>query len=898
MSPKQRKQPAAARPVALCGLGLSLSWGIGVAQQQQPAEPLSGPQLQEIVVTAQKRRQNIQTVPIAISAFTSEQLQQQNVTSLASLSAQTPGVTLDAGSPFSGDSSVLSASIRGIGQSDFAININPAVGVYLDGVYLARTVGANVNLLDVDRVEIAKGPQGTLFGANTIGGAISIITHTPGDKARFIGQATGGSYDRRDLAFTADIPIIPGKLLSSFTFGTQNQNGWQKVIPYPTSSPYGQTPFVVDSPTAYPESGYQTGSDYGGTGVTMMRSKVLWLATDKLKFTFTGDWTHENQTALPNVVVGTFSGNLLASTFSTLYNLCISNNASTLPGAIAAATTIPGIGPIFPVGSQNNALFGGVCSQPRAHVPGLSIGGAPLLGAGYVGGPPGPYNYNNHPGTAYLGSSDPRIYISGAASNTGSIDTTYGVGPDFARSDVFGFSVTGDYQISDDLSFKSITGYRQMRWRIGTELDGTPETLFQVVDKQHQSQISQEFQLLGKALDDKLNYVTGLYYFKESGYVYDYVPFEGILEVYDATNDAQNVNYAAYFHADYNPTAHWGITLGGRYTDAQAYFTPGQSDLNSFPLGSALYPVLTGQPFLHYFPGTSDSQQWHIFDPTGGIQYHFNDDVMAYVSWSKGFMAGGWTTRVSGPEPSPKDAEFGPETSKAWELGLKSSWFNRHLIVNTDVFDTNFDAIQLNVQHGASPTLVNAGNAKILGWELQAQSLVGNTGLQLNGSAAWLDAYYTYVNPAANIPETALPDGTTVCPGGQAAGCSISLGGSPLDAKLPKTPRWKFTFDPVYTYVLTNQAQVRFIPVFSYITSMFNDSLNTPQMWRPVTRNLDASLHYISPSGEYDVAVGGTNLTNDRYISSGQPNYAAGFIDAYYNAPREWYATLRVQMDQ
>ena len=906
MNPKQRMQPKAARALGLCALGLSLSWGAAVARQAQSSGPQpepqagsqTGPQLQEVVVTAQKRRQNIQTVPIAITAFTSQQLQQQGVTSLASLSAQTPGVQMDGGAPFSGDNSVLSASIRGIGQSDFAINVNPAVGVYLDGVYLARTVGANVNLLDVDRVEIEKGPQGTLFGANTIAGAISIITHTPGEKPRFIAEATGGSYDRRDVAFTADIPIIHDKLLSSFTFGTQNQNGWQQVIPYPTSSPYGQTPFVVDPPTAYPESGYQTGSNYGGTGITMMRSKVLWLASDKLKFTFTGDWTHENQTSMANVVVGTFAGNLLSSTFSTLYNLCIGNNAASLPGAIAAATTVPGVGPIFPVGSPPNGLFGGVCSQPRAHVPGLSIGGAPLLGAGYVGGPPGPFNINDHPGTPYLGSSTPRIYISSAANNTGNINTTYGVGPDFARNDVFGFSATGDYDINDDLHLKSITGYRQLRWRIGTELDGTPETMFQVVDAQHQSQVSQEFQLLGKALRGKLNYVTGLYYFKESGYVHDYVPFEGILEVYDVANDAENVNYAAYFHADYNPTSHWGFTVGGRYTDAQAYFLPGQSDLNSFPLGSALYPVVTGLPFQHYFPGTSDSQQWHIFDPTGGIQYHFNDNVMAYVSWSKGFMAGGWTTRVSGPETSPKAAEYGPETSKAWELGLKSSWFNRHLIVDTDVFDTNYDAIQLNVQHGASPTLVNAGNAKILGWELQAESLVANTGLELNGSAAYLDAYYTYVNPAANLPEYALPDGTTVCPGGQAAGCSISLGGSPLQAKLPKTPRWKFTFDPIYTYVMPSQAEIRFIPVFSYITPMFNDSLNTPQMWRPVTRVLDASLHYVSPSGQYDVAVGGTNLTNDRYITSGQPNYAAGFIDAYYNPPREWYVTLRVRMGE
>ena len=102
-------------------------------------------------------------------------------------------MNLDAGAPFSGDKSVLSASIRGIGQDDFAFNLNPGVGVYLDGIYLARTIGANQTLLDVDRIEVLKGPQGTLFGANTIGGAISIVTHTPGDTPRFTATATGGN---------------------------------------------------------------------------------------------------------------------------------------------------------------------------------------------------------------------------------------------------------------------------------------------------------------------------------------------------------------------------------------------------------------------------------------------------------------------------------------------------------------------------------------------------------------------------------------------------------------------------------------------------------------------------------------------------------------------------------
>jgi len=141
----------------------------------------------EIVVTAQKRAENVQDVPIAISAFTAEALSERAVTSVASLSNISPNVTLDAGTPFSGSSAVLSAYIRGIGANDFAFNIDPGVGIYLDGVYLARSVGANQDLPDVERIEVLKGPQGTLFGRNTIGGAISIVTHDPGKEFRFKG---------------------------------------------------------------------------------------------------------------------------------------------------------------------------------------------------------------------------------------------------------------------------------------------------------------------------------------------------------------------------------------------------------------------------------------------------------------------------------------------------------------------------------------------------------------------------------------------------------------------------------------------------------------------------------------------------------------------------------------
>src|SRR5882672_3712504 len=180
---------------------LRIAWTIsGAVAAALLSGTVSAQTLEEVVVTAQKREQNVQNVPIAISAFTTETLRQKGVTDIHSLTNITPNVNLDAGSPFSGDSSVLSASIRGIGQDDFAFNLDPGVGVYLDGVYLARTIGANQSLMDIDRIEILKGPQGTLFGRNTIGGAISIVTHTPGNTPLFKASATTGSYNRRDIS--------------------------------------------------------------------------------------------------------------------------------------------------------------------------------------------------------------------------------------------------------------------------------------------------------------------------------------------------------------------------------------------------------------------------------------------------------------------------------------------------------------------------------------------------------------------------------------------------------------------------------------------------------------------------------------------------------------------------
>jgi len=452
------------------------------------------------------------------------------------------------------------------------------------------------------------------------------------------------------------------------------------------------------------------------------------------------------------------------------------------------------------------------------------------------------------------------------------------------------------------MDLKSITGYRQIKWTIGTDLDGTPETLQEVTDAQHQWQVSQEFQLLGKALGDNLNYVGGLYYFKEAGYVHDYVPFESILYVYDVSNDVQNEDYAAFVNFDYR-LSNWGFSAGGRYTKVKTNFLGGQSDLNSFPLGSTLFPIVTGQPFLRYFPAIPDSQSWGIFDPKLGIQYHFSPDVMAYASWAKGFKQGGWTTRLQATIESPEAARFSPEYSSTYELGLKSEWFDHRLLTNAAVYYTEYNSIQLNIQQGISPVYTNAGNAKMKGAELELQWLVGG-GLQINLSGDYIDAYYTEVNAYANIPQSILPDGRNVCtatglveqPPPPHPACAVSTippAIPQLDAKLPKTPKYKGSIWPSYDYRLPSQATLRLLAAFTYTSEIWNDALNTPELRRPASRNLDASIHYVSRNGNYDLAFGGTNLTNDRYCTAGSPNAGAGQVGCYYNAPLMWYVSLR-----
>ncbi len=798
----------------------------------QTGSPPQSEGLQEIIVTAQKRSQSIQDVPISITAFTAGALQTKGITDLQELSALSPNVNLDAGSPFSGSSSVLSASIRGIGQDDFAFNLDPGVGVYVDGVYYARTVGANQNLLDVDRIEILKGPQGTLFGRNTIGGAISIVTHTPRDRFAVETRLTGGSFNRRDFSVLVDLPIAP-TLLSSVAFSDESRDGYQKRIPYQSSTPY-----VSDPLGAFHNAGTEAFNTQGGQNQQTVRGKLLWKASDSVTATFGADWTHTNQPGVATTVLQPITSGPSAA-FGLFYNLCLQ-----------------GV-PFVPTASL-------VCG-PRGAV-GTSI-----------------WQANLNPATT-------RLLYGTNVTQTGNIDTTYATGPNFDKMDSSGISATVDWDLSDAFKIKSITAFRSLKWASGEDEDGSPIQMLETTFAEGQHQFSQEFQGLGNALDSRLKYVGGLYFFHEDGYIHDYVTFPGGLLQIDGPNTLDTKSYAGYLHVDYKVTEKLGLTAGGRYSLDEKHFVGGQQDINDFFYKiSGCYPYnasasligapanLTCQQALGFpnpanhqqvYPPGDNSQRFGVFTPTLGAQMHFTDKVMGYVSYSKGFKTGGWTTRLTSPLPPPAVAQtFGPEHDQTYELGVKSEWLDRNLIVNAATFYSKYDSIQLTYQVSTSPVTANAGNAVIKGGELEIQSRLGDH-FSLNANAGYIDAYYTEI----------------------LAGAATTTG--PV---LPKTPKWKISVSPDVHTALANGATVRLGVDYSHVGKVYNDVQNTELIARRKSDVVNASAGITSEDGKRSLTIGGTNITNQRYLTTGQPQYAGGVVYGTYNAPREGFATLDVK---
>ena len=246
----------------------------------------------EIVVTAQFREQNLQQTPIAITAVSGDMLQARSQTTIADVTNQAPSVTLKPNSASYGPS--LAANIRGVGQFDFHPALEPGVGVYVDDVYYSTLTGSILDLLDVERVEVLRGPQGTLAGKNSIGGAIKIYSKRPtGDNSGYV-SATYGSRNRLDLRASFDTGLAENVFLRIAGVSRQ-QDGYVDRLDYGCLNPGSGIPPLSTSPGCYLGSQGEVGYNAG-------RGQLRWLATDKLELNIIGDFTREKHAIAGSVL--------------------------------------------------------------------------------------------------------------------------------------------------------------------------------------------------------------------------------------------------------------------------------------------------------------------------------------------------------------------------------------------------------------------------------------------------------------------------------------------------------------------------------------------------------------------------------------------------------------------
>jgi iron complex outermembrane receptor protein len=234
--------------------------------------------LEEIVVTARKREERLQSVPISVAAFNSAALEAHQVFNVNELAKFTPNLQYAAGA--SGLSSSSNFFIRGIGQDDFITTTEPGVGIYLDGVYLARVTGSALDLADIERVEVLRGPQGTLFGRNTIGGAVNVVTSKPTGELGGKAAVRMGNQGVLEGKFLMNFPVVKDVLAAKVAFLGRRTSGWGKNI-WPGAQ----------------DVNLGAGTDIAG------RLQVRWQTSERVTVDLSADITRTRGTTMPHGMV-------------------------------------------------------------------------------------------------------------------------------------------------------------------------------------------------------------------------------------------------------------------------------------------------------------------------------------------------------------------------------------------------------------------------------------------------------------------------------------------------------------------------------------------------------------------------------------------------------------------
>jgi len=700
----------------------SLALAIGLASpasaQDESAPPAPAPEAQpeqgqigEIVVTAQFRSQRLQDTPIAITAVNAAMLEARGQTDISQVAAQAPNVTLKPQGQING--SGLIAYIRGVGQNNFSLALEPGVGIYIDDVYFPTITGSLLDLTDVDRVEVLRGPQGTLAGKNSIGGAIKVFSSKPDGSGKGSIQATYGSFNRVDFRGSADFALADN-LFVRIAAVSKNRDGYVTRLDYAATHPGSTVPTLSQGNDA------KLGT-LGGTSMAAGRLSLRWKATPDIEVNVSGDYTADNSEANASViryakgVSSTPDGRpLLRGTDGN----AVPFDCRFVPYGVSSCDTLTGYNRKYvsyatfldPMEASNQLPFKPLAVDPIQH---------------YHGG---------------------------------------------------GVQGTIDWSLNPDFQLKSITAYRRYVSRWGDDSDGSPIPSQQQFNTLRFHYFSEELRLNGKVADGLADFTVGGFYSDQRGSLDSRVDlnYSGI-DFINGPDITPASSKAAFLNVSLHPADGFTLSGGVRYSKDKKDYTyfrtspdgsipaPCNFAAPGGPTGNNNAPncLLAG---IYDITGTYSGDRW---DYRAVADYRFSPELLVYASIATGYQGGGVNPypyygpaqgECSALPPGSKAPcnqlkSFQPQTLTTYETGFKADLFDRRLRFNAAAFFNQFNDIILNLNACpgtpcAQPSNIGSAHVRGLEAEIDARPLPG---LSINGSASYLDFKYTDITGPTTV---------------------------------------------------------------------------------------------------------------------------------------------------
>ncbi len=607
---------------------------------------------EEIVVTAEKKESALQSTPIAITALDREAIQFREIQNMDEIQYLAPGVSFNQFGPTG------FVSMRGVGMEFTVIMAEAGVAMYSDGVYRGTTMSAVNSMFDLERIEVVRGPQGTLNGRNSTGGSVNMISRLPGDEASFEASFMYGDYDRYRVVLSGDMPISDNFAIRLAAMKDE-RDGYA----------YNST----------------LNTDEDDSDITIIKGSAVFTPRDDLEFILRFEHS--------DVEVG---------------------------GPLYLATQTFPVAPFFI--SHTNP--GGALS----FAPGI-CGASSCIDALGLDIP-----------AAVSDISDPRSVSGGLLTE--------------ADSATEGYSLTVNYDISEDIALRYIGSYHDQEYNAIRDIDGTSLGFFDSDRREEMDEVSHELTLLGNT--NKLDWVVGAYYYKS-----DAVNFS-LFELPDITRTYESLVGLFFFGSALPPGSL--AAFGVRALDDSATSVAFLDDVFEQELKSTAYYAQATYSITDSLRATLgvrtteddklmfQTSRNNILDPdqctrnrneddwsetTGkfGLDFDLADETMVYGSISRGYKSGGY-------DAGPCFDDYEPEILTAYEIGLKTELLDNKMRMNVAAFVYDYEDYQARLFQETTTQVLNAPGADIQGAEIEINWLATER-LRIDGSISYLDTEFS-----------------------------------------------------------------------------------------------------------------------------------------------------------